>query len=252
MFDSHVHLNSPKMLDEVAEYIDRANTNGVTRFLVVGYDLGSSQVAIDLAHQYDGVYAAVGIHPTDSLDLGDEHFNQLERMLEDEKVVAIGEIGLDYYWDNVPKDQQYDSFKRQMNIAKKHQKPIIIHCRDAMQDTLDLIKEADMHQGVFHCFSGSVESAKMVLDLGFYVSLAGPVTFKNAKVPKEVATFVPLDRLLIETDSPYLAPDPFRGKANEPAYVAYVAKEIANLRGITSQEVGQITMNNANRLFKIN
>ncbi len=251
MFDSHVHLNSPKMLEHVDDYIKRANLAGVTRFLVVGYDLASSQVAIDLASKYSGVYAAVGIHPTDSLDLTEDHYQQLEAMMTLSKVVALGEIGLDYYWDNVPKNQQIDSFKRQMAIARAYDKPIIIHCRDAMQDTLALIEEAGNHKGVFHCFSGSVESAQAVLNLGFYISLAGPVTFKNAVVPKVVAQFVPIERLLIETDSPYLAPDPLRGKPNEPAYVAYVASEIARLRGVDAQVIEKATTVNTLTLFSI-
>ena len=180
----------------------------------------------------------------------DADLKEIEELLQDERVVALGEIGLDYYWKDVPKQQQLTVFKKQVELAKQYQKPIVIHARDAYEDTYEVLKEAN-HYGVMHCYSGSVEMAKRYVDIGFYISLAGPVTFKNAKVPKEVATQIGIDHLMIETDCPYLTPHPFRGKLNEPANGVYIAQEIAKLKNLEIEDVARITTFNAKELFGI-
>ncbi len=208
---------------------------------------------LELIEQYDFLYASVGWHPVDAIDMTDEDLVWLEQVAAHPKVVALGEMGLDYHWDKSPQDIQKEVFRKQITLAKKLKLPIIIHNRDATQDIINILKEESAEEigGIMHCYSGSVEVAKECLDLNFYISLGGPVTFKNAKRPKEVAMETPLDRLLIETDCPYLAPHPYRGKRNEPAFVKLVAEQIAELRGIYFDEVSQATTANAKRVFGI-
>ena len=183
----------------------------------------------------------------------DEDLFWIEELAKHEKVVAIGEMGLDYYWDKSPKDVQHEVFRKQIRLAKKLQMPIVIHNRDATEDVVSILREekAETVGGIMHCFTGSLEVAKQCLDMNFYISFGGPVTFKNAKKPKEVAKEIPLDKLLIETDCPYLTPHPFRGKRNEPSYVKFVAEEIAHLRGISYEEVARKTTGNAYKIFGI-
>ena len=196
----------------------------------------------------------MGWHPVDAIDMTDEDLNWIEELAAHPKVVAIGEMGLDYHWDKSPKDIQKDVFRKQIKLAKKVKLPIIIHNREATADIVEILKEENAHEvgGIMHCFSGSPEIAKECVEMNFYISLGGPVTFKNAKKPKEVAAEIPLDRLLIETDCPYLAPHPFRGKRNEPAYVKLVAEQIAEIKEITFEEVAEATTRNAKKLFGIN
>ena len=248
--NTHTHLNSEQLYENRDEYIQNALSNGVEYIVVAGYDLPSSKLAVSIAHEYDFIYATVGISPNDCLHTSDEDLKEIECLLQDNKVVALGEIGLDYYWDEVPHDMQKDIFIKQIDIAKRYHKPIVIHARDAYEDTYQILKEAN-HYGVMHCYSGSLQMAYRYIDIGFKISLAGPVTFKNARVPKEVATHIDLDHLLIETDCPYLTPHPFRGKLNEPANVIYIAKEIAQLKGIDIDEVARKTAFNAKELFGI-
>lgn len=249
-FNTHTHLNSDELYDERYVYIGNALENNVSTIIVAGYDLKSSKRAVQIAHEQPFIYATVGISPNDCLDTTDEDLKEIEQLLQDERVVAIGEIGLDYYWKDVLKEQQKLIFEKQIEMAKKYQKPIVIHARDAYEDTYDLLKKAN-HYGVMHCYSGSVEMAKRYIDVGFFISLAGPVTFKNAKVPKEVATQIGIDHLMIETDCPYLTPHPFRGKLNEPANVVYIAQEIAKLKNMEIEDVARITTFNAKELFGI-
>ena len=249
-FNTHTHLNSEQLYPNRDEFIRHALEQQVENMVVVGYDLDSSRKAIEIAHEYPFIYAAVGISPNDCKDTTDEDLNEIEKMLQDPCVVALGEIGLDYYWDEVSHEKQKDIFIKQIEIAKKYQKPIVIHARDAYEDTYNILKQT-AHYGIMHCYSGSVEMAKRYIDIGFEISLAGPVTFKNAKVPKEVAQSIDIEHLMIETDCPYLTPHPFRGKLNEPANVVYIAQEIAKLKNMEIEDVARITTFNAKRLFGI-
>lgn len=249
-FDTHCHLNSEQMFENRKAFIEKAKAANVQKMCVVGYSLASSIKAVQIAHEYDDIYAIVGIGPEDCLETDEKELEALDRLLDDSKVVALGEIGLDYYWDTVPKEKQVEMFKAQLSLAEKHTLPVVIHSREALKDTYDILKEAKAY-GVMHCYSGSWEMAMEFIKLGFMISLAGPVTFKNARVPKEVAKHVPLEHLLIETDSPYLAPHPFRGKPNDSSLVPLVAKEIAAIKGIDEEIVAKQTAENAYRVFNI-
>ncbi|MEM1505837.1 TatD family hydrolase [Domibacillus sp. 8LH] len=253
LFDTHVHLNADQFQEDIEEVIGRAQEAGVHRMVVVGFDRLTIERAMELIENYDFLYAAVGWHPVDAIDMTDEDLAWIEELAAHPKVVAIGEMGLDYHWDKSPKDIQKDVFRRQIALAKRVKLPIVIHNREATQDIVDILKEEGAEEvgGIMHCFSGSAETALECVKMNFYISLGGPVTFKNAKKPKEVAEAVPLEKLLIETDCPYLAPHPYRGKRNEPAYVKLVAQEIAALKGITYEEVAAATTQNANTLFQL-
>lgn len=249
-FDTHVHLNSEQLYNDHDMFIQRALDNQVEHMVVVGYDLDSSKKAVEIATKYDFIYAVVGIGPNDCLNTTKDDMNIIDTYLKDPNVVAVGETGLDYYWDEVPKEKQQMVLSWHIELAKKHNKPVVIHCRDAYEDTYQLLKRFG-HRGIMHCYSGSVEMAKRFIEIGYYISLAGPVTFKNAKVPKDVAAKIELDRLLIETDCPYLTPHPFRGKLNEPANVVYIAQEIAKLKNMEIEYVARKTTFNAKEIFGI-
>ena len=249
-FNTHTHLNSKELYSQRDIFIKHALDNNVDYIVVAGYDLPSSKYAVEIAQEYPFIYATVGISPNDCLETTDADLNEIEALLQNPCVVALGEIVLDYYWEDVPHDKQKDIFQKQIDIAKKHDKPIVIHARDAYEDTYRILKQA-AHRGIMHCYSGSVEMAKRYIEIGFEISLAGPVTFKNARVPKEVATVIGIDHLMIETDCPYLAPHPFRGKLNEPANVVYIAQEIAKLKNMEIEDVARITTFNAKRMFGI-
>ncbi|WP_366923400.1 TatD family hydrolase [Metallumcola ferriviriculae] len=251
LFDSHAHLGDKRFQSDLEEVISRAKENGVTRILNVGYDLEASRTSVQLAEKYDNIYAAVGIHPHDADSVTQETLAQLRDLAKREKVLALGEMGLDYYRNLSPKNVQQQVFSQQINLAKELKMPIIVHDRDAHQDTIDMLKKegADQVGGILHCFSGSWQMAKQCLELGFYISLAGPVTFKNAHRPQEIAKMVPVNRLLVETDCPYLAPEPKRGKRNEPGYVCYIAEKIAEIKHISLAELAFITYNNTNTIL---
>ncbi len=249
-FDTHCHLNSEQLYEKKDEFIKHALDNQVEMMVVVGYNLESSKKAVEIAKEYPFIYAAVGIGPNDCLNTTTQDLQIIDEYLNEPKVVALGEIGLDYYWDDVPSDKQKEVFQQQVDLAKKHQKPIIIHCRDAYEDTYEVLKK-NGHPGIMHCYSGSVEMAKRFIDLGFYISLAGPVTFKNARVPKDVAEKIGLEHLLIETDCPYLTPHPYRGTLNEPENVVYIAQEIAKLKNMEIESVASQTKFNAKKVFCI-
>ena len=249
-FNTHTHLNSKELYSQRDIFIKHALDNNVDYIVVAGYDLPSSKYAVEIAQEYPFIYATVGISPNDCLETTDADLNEIEALLQNPCVVALGEIGLDYYWEDVPHDKQKDIFQKQIDIAKKHDKPIVIHARDAYEDTYRILKQA-AHRGIMHCYSGSVEMAKRYIEIGFEISLAGPVTFKNARVPKDVAATINLENLLIETDCPYLTPHPFRGKLNEPANVVYIAQEIAKLKNMEIEDVARITTFNAKRMFGI-
>lgn len=257
LFDTHAHCDDKRYETEYEGGTDALIKNcmneGVTHIINIGTCLANSKVSIELAHKYDGMYASCGIHPSDvlSYDDVDTAMHKLEEMLKDEKAVAIGEIGLDYHYEDIPKEPQMLYFEKQMELAEKLNIPVIIHDREAHGDCLEMVKKFPSVKGVFHSFSGSPEMATELVKLGWYISFSGTVTFKNARVPKEACRVVPSDRLLIETDSPYLAPTPHRGEINMPSYVRLTCEEIANQRVVAPEEIAKITMENAKRLFNI-
>lgn len=254
LFDTHVHLNAEQYDEDLQEVIDRALDAGVQNMVVVGFDEETINKAMELVERYDFLYASVGWHPVDAIDMTDEHLAWLEELAAHPKVVALGEMGLDYHWDKSPKDVQKEVFRKQIRLARKVKLPIIIHNRDATEDVVEILSEENVKEvgGIMHCFTGSLEVAKQCMNMNMYISYGGPVTFKNAKKPKEVVVDIPLDRLLIETDCPYLTPHPHRGKRNEPGYVSLVAEQIAELRGISYEELAVKTTENAKKLFGIN
>lgn len=252
LFDTHTHLDDEKFNEDRDALIASLKDNGISLLVNVASDIKSSYQSILLAEKYDFIYAAVGVHPSDTASITDSTLSELEKLSKHEKVVAIGEIGLDYYWDEPSRDVQKEWFIKQLNLAKKLSMPYIIHDRDAHADTLDIIKSIGYTNGVMHCFSGSKETAKEFLDMGMYISISGTVTFKNATKVQEVAKYVPSNRLLIETDSPYLTPEPHRGGRNNSAYVRYTAEKIATLRGISFEELAKITLLNGKKFYGIN
>lgn len=253
LFDTHAHLNAEEYKDDLDEVISRAQEAGVTNMVVVGFDRPTIERAMELVDQYNFLYASVGWHPVDAIDMTEEDLIWIEELAAHPKVVALGEMGLDYHWDKSPKDIQKEVFRKQIRLAKKVKLPIIIHNREATADILEILKEENAEEvgGIMHCFSGSPEVARECVNMNFYISLGGPVTFKNAKKPKDVAAEVPLDKLLIETDCPYLTPHPFRGKRNEPGYVKLVAEQIAEIKGLSYEEVAAATTKNAKKFFGI-
>lgn len=252
--DTHVHLNADQYEEDLQEVIDRALENKVSTMVVVGFDKKTIERAMALVEQYDFIYAVIGWHPVDAIDCTEEDLQWIENLTQHPKVVGIGETGLDYYWDKSPKEVQQKWFRKQIQLAKKLHLPIIIHNRDATGDVVRILKEENAAEvgGIMHCFGGSVETARECIAMNFMISLGGPVTFKNARTPKEVAADISLEHLLIETDAPYLAPHPYRGKRNEPSLVPLVAQEIARLKGISVDEVAHQTTMNAKKIFKIN
>ncbi len=251
LVDTHVHLNSKKFKDNLPQVISRAREAGVEVMIVVGYDHETNIKAIELAEKYPFIYATVGFHPTDARHVKESDYEILTKQLKHKKVVGIGECGLDFYWDKEYIDKQIQVFKKQIELSIEYDKPLIIHMRDASEATFNVLSDFKDLKGIMHCYSGSPEMAKEFLKLGLHISLGGPVTFKNGRVPKEVAKIVPIDKLLIETDAPYLSPHPFRGKTNEPARVKLVAEEIARLRDLSFKEVANKTAQNAYKLFNI-
>ncbi|MGE5653570.1 MAG: TatD family hydrolase [Bacillota bacterium] len=254
LIDSHAHLDDRKYDEDRLAVLARALEAGVKTIINIGYDLRSSAASVCLTHDHPFIYAAVGFHPSDSKGYTDQAEEQLRTWCQTEpKVVAVGEIGLDFHWDNSPRDVQREVFRRQIRLAKEVNKPIVVHDREAHGEIMDILREESAAEagGVLHCFSGSLEMAKVCLQMGFYISLAGPVTFTNAPKVREIAAKVPLDRLLIETDSPYLTPHPYRGQRNESAHVRLVAEAVASARGIPLEELAAATTANAKRLFGI-
>lgn len=253
LIDSHAHLDDRRFDKDRDKLIKRLKEDDVDIVINPGADFLSSVKSVKMSEDYDNVYAAVGIHPHDAKSMDDETINVLRDLAKKGKVVAIGEIGLDYHYDNSPRDIQKKRFREQIKLAKELNLPIIVHDRDAHKDTFDIISDEfdGKLTGVIHSFSSSVEMAKKYIDMGFYISFSGPITFKKAKQPKEVAKEIPVDHILIETDSPYLTPEPHRGKRNEPLNVRYVAGMIAELKGISFEEVAKKTAENTKKLFNI-
>lgn len=253
LFDTHVHLNVNQFNDDREEVIERAHKAGVSYMVVVGFDHETIPLAIEIAESYDNIYASVGWHPVDAIDFTEDDLQWIKQLSQHPKVVAIGEMGLDYHWDKSPKEVQAKVFRKQIQLAKQLNMPIIIHNREATEDIIAILQEENAEEvgGIMHCYNDSIDYVQACLDMNFYISLGGPVTFKNAPLPKEVAANIPLDRLLIETDAPFLSPHPHRGKRNEPAKVKLIAEKIAELRGISYEELCHITTKNALKLFNI-
>lgn len=250
LFDSHAHLNMPQFRDSLDEVIDRAKNIGVKYIINVGFDRKSSEESIALSEKYDFIYAIIGFHPHDAKDIEENDFLWLEKNIHHEKVVAIGEIGLDFHYDNSPREIQKEVFTRQMELAKKNDFPVVIHSRDAAKQTGDILFSYNL-KTLLHCYSGSLEMAREYVKKDYFIALGGAVTFKNAKRPKQVAAGISLDNLLIETDSPYMAPVPYRGKTNEPSFIIKVAEEIASIRKISVEKVGLKTFENACKFFNL-
>lgn len=253
IFESHAHYDDKQFDMDRDELLSSMREHGIETIINVGATFQGCQKTISLTKEYEFVYGAIGIHPSEISDLNDEVCDWLWEKSQLPKIVAIGEIGLDYYWEKEEevRQKQREWFRRQMEIAREVELPVIIHSRDAAEDTLRLMEKIHAEQipGVIHCFSYSLEMAKEYLDMGYYIGIGGVVTFKNSKKIKEVASEIPLERMLLETDSPYLSPEPNRGKRNSSLNLPYIAQEISRLRGITAEKVCEVTRENARKLF---
>lgn len=255
-FDSHCHLNDEKFDNDKHEIIKNLIKNDISKFIIAGYSLESSIKSLEISNHYDFIYSTCGISPNDIPQDTHKLWKELDEIeslaKSNKKFIAIGEIGLDYYWNKENKDLQKQVFIKQIEIANKLGLPIVIHTRDAMIDTISILKGHTVKEkGVFHCCPQNQELIKEALELGFYISFAGPITFKNSKNANEIIKLVPNDRILIETDSPYLAPEPIRGTRNTPANVKYVAQKIADVKSISLEEISKITYSNTCKIFKI-
>lgn len=253
IFDTHTHLNVANFTETVEEELILAREMGVTKHNVVGFDRETIERALVIADQYPEVYLTLGWHPTEAGSYNDEVESYLQKVLKHDKVIALGEIGLDYHWMEDPKEIQIEVFKRQIALSKDLDLPFVVHTRDALEDTYQVIKEAGLgpRGGIMHSFSGSLEEAQRFVDLGMMISFSGVVTFKKATELQGAAQQLPLNKILVETDAPYLAPVPKRGKENKTAYTRYVVEKIAELRGTSVEEVAVATTANAKRLFRI-
>lgn len=250
IFDSHAHYTDKAFNDDREIMLGSLRESGICGVINCGADIESSVFSVELANKYDYIYAACGIHPEEADKTPENYIEILKKLSKDEKCVAIGEIGLDYYWRQDTKEKQKELFENQILLAKELDLPIIVHDREAHGDTLEILKK-HKPKGVLHCFSGSPETAEEILKLGMYIGLGGALTFKNARKAVEVAGMLPLDRLLLETDCPYMAPVPFRGKRNYSGYIPYIAEKVAEIKGIDPQTVLDVTSENAKKLFKI-
>lgn len=259
LIDTHCHLNFNRYDEDRDDVLQRAADTGVVGIIIPGIDLQTSREAADLATKHKSIYAAVGIHPNSTANFLPAHLGEIEALTHRPKVIAIGEIGLDYYWDKSPPDQQKRAFEIQLELAAGLELPIIVHNRDASEDTMDILESwvstlpdsLRNRPGVMHSFSGSAEIAERALQAGFYLGFTGPITFKKAEETRRIAASTPLDRILIETDGPFLTPVPHRGKRNEPAYVAFVAERLAKIHKVSTEEMARITNENARSLFAL-
>lgn len=252
IFDTHTHLDDEAFSQDLDSVVQNLKQSGISLILDPGCDLETSQKSVELSEKYDFIYSAVGFHPHEVSRMDEESYNSIKGLCKAEKVVAIGEIGLDYYYNYSPRNVQKKAFEKQISLAEEMKLPFIIHSRDASQDTYEILKSCKKDTPcVLHCFSQSIEMAKLYLNLGCFLSFAGPVTFKKSVNLQEVAKYAPIDRIFIETDSPYLTPEPKRGKRNEPANVKYVGQKIAQLRGVPENELFDVTYKNAVDFFNI-
>lgn len=254
IIDSHTHYDDDAFEPDREELLGSLNENGIGLIVNIGSSLSTTKKTIELTKQYDFIYGTAGVHPSEAGELSEELFTQLEEAVKLPKIVAVGEIGLDYYWKDVLPETQKRWFEKQMDLARKFKLPLVIHSREACKDTLDMMKahKAGEMGGVIHCFSYGTDTAKEYLNMGFYLGIGGVITFSNAKKLKEVVSYMPIDRILIETDCPYLSPVPYRGKRNSSLYLPYIIDEIAKLKKVSSEEVIRITHDNAVKMYNIN
>lgn len=253
IFDTHAHYDDDAFDEDREELLSSMQANGVGKIVNIGASLTSCKQTMELMHKYDFVYGALGVQPNEVEEISEESFAFLKEWCKSEKCVAVGEIGLDYYYDEPASELQKKWFVRQLNLARELSKPVVIHSRDAAKDTIDIMKEQHAEEigGVVHCFSYTKETAKIMLDMGFYIGIGGVLTFKNGVKLKEAAAFIPMDKIVLETDCPYLAPVPFRGKRNSSLYLPYVVSALAEIKGISEEEVRRITWENAHRMYRI-
>ena len=251
LIDTHAHLNDPKFSGDRAEIISHAADAGVNRIVVCGYDLASSRAAVDMASRFEAVYAAVGIQPHDAKSFSADALVEIEELSRAPKVIAIGEIGLDFHYDFSPRPEQFVAFEAQVELAGRLGLPMVVHSREANTEAMQVLSGAASNIAgcVLHCFSGDEEFAREVFDAGLYIGIDGPITFKGSEKLRRVVEIAPPERLLLETDCPYLTPVPYRGKRNEPAYLVHIAEEVARIKGMTVESLGEITSANARRLF---
>ena len=251
LFDTHAHMNDPAFDEDRESVFLSLKDKGVGNVMNVGCCLASSKDCIALAEKYPFVYASVGTHPDSADEVNEEVLEAYRQMAKHPKVLAIGEIGLDYYYETIPREIQIKAFRMQMELARELNMPVIIHERNAHDDGMRVVKEFKDVTGVFHCYSGSAEMARQLVDLGWYIGFTGVLTFKNARKAVETAQRIPLERIVLETDCPFMAPEPFRGKRNDPGYVPYMAQKLAEIRGIDLEEVIAATTQNAKKLYRI-
>lgn len=253
LVDTHAHLDFPRFDEDRKEVIERAIDGGVKTIVNIGSDMTSSRNSVELSRRYNEIYSVVGIHPHNADSFNLNVSKKLKSLSENKKVVAIGEIGLDFHYDNSPREKQKQAFRAQLRLAKSLDLPVVIHTRDADEETLEILKEenADKIGGIMHCFASDKKMAKEILDLGFYIAFGGLITFENLANLREVVKEVPMNKILVETDAPYLTPDPYRGKRNEPLYVKYVVEKIAEVKGLSEEEVAKKTTENAKKVYNI-
>lgn len=251
LIDSHAHLEMREFDSDRNDVIERAELAGIDCIVTVGTNPGLSRKALSIAHQYENIYATVGVHPHDVAKASDKSFDELKALAQDPKVVAYGEIGLDYFRNISPREKQIEMFAKQLELAQELNLPVIIHDRDAHEETLRMVKASGVHLGVFHCFSGDWTMARQCIDLGFYISVPGVVTFDKSKVLQEVVRQAPLDTILLETDCPYLTPVPHRGKRNEPSFIVHTAKKVAEIKKLPWEDIAQTAARNTRKLFSI-
>ena len=253
IFDTHAHYDDEAFDEDRDALLAELPENGIARVVNVGASLASCGRTIELMNRYDYIYGAIGVHPSETAELNDEAFEWLRQQCQLEKCVAVGEIGLDYYWDEPDRELQKEWFRRQLNLARELAKPVIIHSRDAAKDTVDLMTEEHAEEigGVIHCYSYTKETAEVFLKMGFYFGIGGVLTFKNAKKLKEAVAYIPLDRIVLETDCPYLAPEPNRGKRNSSLNIPYVVKALAEITGVEEETVRKAAWENAHKLYRL-
>ncbi len=253
IFDTHAHYDDEAFDEDRDALLAELPENGIARVVNVGASLASCGRTIELMNRYDYIYGAIGVHPSETAELNDEAFEWLRQQCQLEKCVAVGEIGLDYYWDEPDRELQKEWFRRQLNLARELAKPVIIHSRDAAKDTVDLMTEEHAEEigGVIHCYSYTKETAEVFLKMGFYFGIGGVLTFKNAKKLKEAVAYIPLDRIVLETDCPYLAPEPNRGKRNSSLNIPYVVKALAEIKGVEEETVRKAAWENAHKLYRL-
>lgn len=245
--DSHCHLQDRKFSKDLERVISSAREKGVKNIIIPGWDLNSSEKAVEIAGKYEGIFATIGVHPHDVKIYNESVEKDILKLLKREKVVAIGEIGLDFYRDLSPRDTQREVFKKQLKIATEENFPVVIHTRNSLNEALDIVKDFET-RGVFHSFTKEARLAKRIIDMGFYVGIGGVVTFKNSRLSSEIK-YIPVENILIETDAPYIAPEPMRGRRNEPAFLVHTLRKIAKEKSMSVEEVAEITYNNTKKLF---